>query len=50
VRSKQRRGWRAFRAPADELHVTHGAVSHQVRALEDFSARRSLRETAGASC
>lgn len=26
----------SFSRAADELHVTHGAVSHQVRALEDF--------------
>jgi len=26
----------SFSRAADEIHVTHGAVSHQVRALEDF--------------
>ena len=26
----------SFRDAADELNVTHSAVSHQVRALEDF--------------
>jgi LysR family glycine cleavage system transcriptional activator len=28
-----------FSRAADEIHVTHGAVSHQVRALEDFVGR-----------
>ena len=26
----------SFSRAADELHLTHGAVSHQVRALEEF--------------
>jgi LysR family transcriptional regulator, glycine cleavage system transcriptional activator len=30
----------SFSRAADELHVTHGAVSHQVRALEEFLGAR----------
>src|SRR5258707_10780429 len=26
----------SFSAAAEELHVTHGAVSHQIRSLEDY--------------
>lgn len=37
----------SFSAAADELHVTHAAISHQIRALEDWFGMRLFKRTPG---